>query len=124
MSDWRVEDRGGVVLKLIRFGGGRIPGSSSHTSSFNISPYFTRGMLPGSSYTPRVLSSYRAVLTINGSARFSNTGCRGWLIHELVYMEVLTFVVEVILVIRRASLVVLVTALTDLFRSICTLQPQ
>ncbi|THG97380.1 hypothetical protein EW026_g4597 [Hermanssonia centrifuga] len=41
-----------------------------------------------------------AVLTLNGSARFSTSGCRGWLIHELVYMEVLTLVVEVILVMR------------------------
>lgn len=42
----------------------------------------------------------RAVFTIDGPAHFSTTGCRAWLTYELVYMEVLTFVVEVILVMR------------------------
>ncbi|THH01022.1 hypothetical protein EW026_g1602 [Hermanssonia centrifuga] len=41
-----------------------------------------------------------AVATLAGSARFSNTGCRDWIIEELVYMEALTLVVEVILVMR------------------------
>lgn len=33
-------------------------------------------------------------------ARFTTSGCKGWIYHQLIFVEVLTFIVEMILVIR------------------------
>ena len=45
--------------------------------------------------------SRRGVLTLTADKVYPPEGCRGWIIDQLVVIEVLTVVVEAILVMRR-----------------------
>ena len=57
---------------------------------------------------------------LNGPPRFSNTACKVWISWELVFMEVLTLVVESILVIRGGSFPM--TFVLGLTQSECSLR--
>lgn len=47
------------------------------------------------------LDTRSAVLTLSRKRTFSTNSCRGWIYYELIFAELLTFVVEVLLVMRR-----------------------
>lgn len=40
------------------------------------------------------------MLALDTKARFTTAGCKGWIYHQLIFVEALTFIVEMILVIR------------------------
>ena len=42
----------------------------------------------------------RALFTLDTHAKFSTSGCRGWVYEQLIFVEVLTFIVEAVLVMR------------------------
>ena len=48
-------------------------------------------------------ASDRALMTLGAGVRFSPDVCQGWVYLQLIFMELLTFVVEAILVVRRES---------------------
>lgn len=49
------------------------------------------------------MTSGRAVFSLSRGLTYSVSGCRGWLYYELIFAEVLTLAVEVILVMRCES---------------------
>ena len=43
------------------------------------------------------------IISLGHNHVYSARSCQGWIYYELIYMEVLTFMVEIILVMRRTS---------------------
>lgn len=43
---------------------------------------------------------HSVILTLNGPAQFSPSGCKAWIAWEFVFMELLTLAVESVLVMR------------------------
>lgn len=54
-------------------------------------------------YTP-IVHTLALVIALGHNHRYPDSTCRGWIFYELIYMEVLTFAVEVILVMRLYAL--------------------
>lgn len=50
-------------------------------------------------------STHSALFTLNTHARFSTAGCRGWVYEQVIFVEVLTFLVEAVLVMRREYII-------------------
>ncbi|GJE98011.1 hypothetical protein PsYK624_142330 [Phanerochaete sordida] len=54
-------------------------------------------------YTP-IIHTLALVIALGHNHRYSDATCKGWIFYELIYMEVLTLAVEIVLVMRLYAL--------------------